>query len=57
MLVSQPKVLDPNESYTFRNYFELKFAAIDILADLGCLLVRQPLDLPQSPWDVAELKT
>jgi hypothetical protein len=35
-----PKVLDPNETYTFSRYFDLPFAPEDILADLGCTLAR-----------------
>jgi hypothetical protein len=35
-----PKVLDPNETYTFSRYFDLPFAPEDILADLGCTLER-----------------
>jgi len=35
-----PKVLNPNESYTFSRYFELPYAPADILADLGCTLER-----------------
>lgn len=56
MLVPHPLVLDPSASYTFRSYFELRFTPSDILADLGCHLLRQTLHLPQSPWDVTELK-
>ncbi|HBB35665.1 MAG TPA: hypothetical protein DDZ80_10125 [Cyanobacteria bacterium UBA8803] len=33
-----PKVLDPNESYTFSKYFDLPFSPEDILADLGCTI-------------------
>lgn len=35
-----PKVLDPNETYTFSSYFDLPYAPEDILADLGCTLER-----------------
>lgn len=35
-----PKVLDPNESYTFSKYFDLPFSPEDILADLGCTIER-----------------
>jgi hypothetical protein len=45
----QPRVLDPNESYTFSKYFDLPYAPQDILADLGCSLERTDrLDLPYS---------
>lgn len=44
-----PKVLDPQESYTFNRYFDLPFAPQDILADLGCTLERTDReDLPYS---------
>lgn len=55
-MIPHPLVLDLNASYTFRSYFELKFAPVDILADLGCHLVRRSLSLPRSPWSVAALK-
>lgn len=35
-----PKVLAPQESYTFSKYFDLPFAPQDILADLDCTLER-----------------
>ncbi len=35
-----PKVLDPNESYSFSKYFDLPFSPEDILADLGCTIER-----------------
>lgn len=45
----RPRVLDPNESYTFSKYFDLPYAPQDILADLGCILERTDrLDLPYS---------
>jgi hypothetical protein len=56
MLVANPLVLDPTANYTFHSYFELRFAPADILADLGCTLVRRSLTLPQSAWSVAELQ-
>ena len=55
MLVPNPLVLNPNISYTFRSYFEMKFAPSDILADLGCTLTRSPLQLPQAEWKDIEV--
>jgi len=55
MLVPNPLLLDPNGSYTFRNYFEMRFAPTDILADFGCTLKRSALTLPRSPWDTSAL--
>ncbi len=43
--MSHPKVLKPDRSYTFADYFKLKFAPADILADLGCRLERKKLEL------------
>jgi hypothetical protein len=54
----QPKVLNPEEAYTFSKYFELPFDIEDILADLECTVERTSLLLPQSsqPFDrLAEL--
>ncbi|MBC6419875.1 MAG: hypothetical protein GDA44_14490 [Prochloron sp. SP5CPC1] len=39
------KVLKVDKSYTFADYFKLKFAPADILADLGCGLERTKLGL------------
>jgi hypothetical protein len=52
----QPKVLDPNESYTFSKYFDLPYAPQDILADLECTLERTDLiDLPYSDMSLSWL--
>ena len=40
-----PKVLNPNDSYTFSQYSSLPFDRADILADLGCRVDRQRLPL------------
>ncbi|MEL6381893.1 MAG: hypothetical protein AAFQ89_05365 [Cyanobacteria bacterium J06626_18] len=45
-MVRTPKVLKPEESYTFSKYFELPFDIEDILADLGCSIDRTELPLP-----------
>lgn len=45
--MTSPKVLDPNSSYTFSQYFGLPFDRADILADLGCRADRQLLQLPK----------
>jgi hypothetical protein len=48
-----PKVLNPNESYTFSRYFDLPYTPEDILADLGCTLERTDrADLPYSTLDL-----
>jgi hypothetical protein len=51
-----PKVLNPQESYTFSKYFELPYAPEDILADLGCTLERTDREaLPHSRDDLVWL--
>lgn len=42
----RPPILKPDEFYTFRRYFELRFAPTDILRELGASLTRAVLDLP-----------
>ncbi|MEM6255153.1 MAG: hypothetical protein AAF821_19745 [Cyanobacteria bacterium P01_D01_bin.156] len=42
-----PKVLDPQSSYTFHSYFEMRYNVADILADLGFSYERRYLHLPQ----------
>lgn len=42
----KPRVLNPDETYTFSKYFELPFDITDILADLDCRADRAPLTLP-----------
>ncbi len=48
-----PKILDPNESYTFSKYFDLPYAPEDILADLGCTIERT--DREDLPYTQCEL--
>lgn len=43
-----PKVLDPQASYTFHSYFEMRYNIADILADLGVSYDRRRLELPSS---------
>ena len=48
-----PKVLDPNESYTCRKYFDLPYSPEDILADLGCAIARtHDEDLPYTQCEL-----
>ncbi len=46
--MNAPKILKPDESYTFSKYFELAYDIEDILADLGCRFDRAHLSLPTS---------
>ena len=47
------KILNPTESYTFSQYFNLPYASEDILSDLGCSLEQQDLELPKAQLDRA----
>ena len=51
--MNAPRILKPDETYTFANYFELAYDIEDILADLGCRFDRKHLPLPISPIDMA----
>jgi hypothetical protein len=42
----RPPILKPNESYTFRSYFLMKFAPGDILRELGASLTKGTINLP-----------
>jgi hypothetical protein len=48
-----PKILDPNQSYTFSKYFDLPYSPEDILADLGCTIERT--DREDLPYTQCEL--
>lgn len=47
-----PKVLNPNDTYTFSQYSSLPFDRADILADLGCQVDRQRLPLPKFEGEI-----
>jgi hypothetical protein len=42
----RPPILKPNEFYTFRSYFQMKFAPADILRELGVTLTKATVNLP-----------
>ena len=44
--MSKIPILQPNQSYTFRSYFEMSFEPEDILAEFGYSLQRTYLNLP-----------
>jgi hypothetical protein len=48
--MNRPRILQPNQSYTFSKYFELPFSPEDILADLGCTYNRERLQLPTADY-------
>ncbi len=49
------QILQPDQSYTFSQYFELAFAPEDILAEFGYSLVRSRLSLPQTSKELDRL--
>ena len=44
----KPAILQPGQSYTFRQYFEMTYEPEDILAEFGYTFQRSLLSLPQS---------
>ncbi len=48
-------IIQPEQSYTFADYFKLNFAPQDILAYFGASLQRQALHLPQYPGPLNRL--
>ncbi|MEH2361196.1 hypothetical protein [Nostoc sp.] len=57
--MNRPRIIQPDQSYTFSKYFELPFSPGDILAELGCDYQRERLQLPQSksiPHEIPELQ-
>jgi hypothetical protein len=58
--MTRPAILQPGQSYTFRQYFEMSYEPEDILAEFGYTLQRSLLSLPQSTAELdrlANLKT
>jgi hypothetical protein len=45
----KPTILNPKERYSFSQYFDMNYAAEDILADLGCHLIRTRIHSPKAP--------
>ena len=43
----KPPIIQPDQSYTFADYFKLNFAPQDVLAYFEVSLQRQSLKLPQ----------
>lgn len=54
-MTKQP-LLDPNRSYTFRNYFELGFPVDELLREFGYSLSRVSLQLPQYAGELDRLE-
>ncbi|MGK7876098.1 MAG: hypothetical protein AB4426_23210 [Xenococcaceae cyanobacterium] len=53
--MSKIPILQPDQSYTFRSYFEMSFEPEDILAEFGYSLKRSYLDLQQSTAELDRL--
>jgi hypothetical protein len=53
--MTRPAILQPGQSYTFRQYFEMAYEPEDILAEFGYTLKRVPLSLPQSTVELDRL--
>lgn len=53
--MSRVSILQPGQSYTFRNYFEMPFEPEDILAEFGYSLQRASLNLSQSTAELDRL--
>ncbi len=51
----RPSILQPGQSYTFRQYFEMTYEPEDILAEFGYTLKRSPMSMPQSTIDLDRL--
>lgn len=51
----KPALLQPGQSYTFRQYFEMTYEPEDILAEFGYTLKRAVLNLPQFTAELARL--
>ncbi|MBE9248378.1 hypothetical protein IQ226_04035 [Dolichospermum sp. LEGE 00240] len=49
------KILQDNQSYTFRSYFELPYEADDILAEFDYTLIKSHLSLPQTTQPLNQL--
>jgi hypothetical protein len=51
----RPPILKPEETYTFRTYFDLRFAPSDILRELGVSLTKTNINLPISNHRITRL--
>jgi hypothetical protein len=57
--MTKKKILQEDQSYTFRSYFELPYDIEEILAELGYSFVKKAVDLPKTSHTlekIAELK-
>ncbi len=54
--MTRKSILQENQSYTFRSYFEMPYEADEILAELGYSLIRKHLTLPRSDRHLERLE-
>lgn len=54
--MNRHRIIQPDQSYTFRKYFELHFSPEDILAELDCVYQRQRLELPRIESNINNLQ-
>jgi hypothetical protein len=52
--MSKIKILQEDQSYSFRSYFELPYEPDEILAELGYLLLKQEINLPKTNKNIEE---
>lgn len=48
LVMAKPPILQEGQSYTFRSYFEMPYEPDEILAELGCGLIRARLSVPKA---------
>ncbi|MBD2664131.1 hypothetical protein B6N60_03753 [Richelia sinica FACHB-800] len=51
----RPQILKSSETYTFRKYFDLRFAPADVLQELGATLTKSTINLPTSNNQIPRL--
>ena len=51
----RPRILKPDETYTFRRYFDLRFAPADILRELGASLTKAAINFPANTNQITRL--
>ncbi|MFN6562434.1 MAG: hypothetical protein RMY28_021945 [Nostoc sp. ChiSLP01] len=54
-MVNRPPILKPEETYTFRRYFDLRFAPADILRELDATLTKTNINFPCSNYEITRL--
>ncbi|AFZ59359.1 hypothetical protein H6G54_03455 [Anabaena cylindrica FACHB-243] len=54
--MTRRRILQEDQSYTFRSYFEMPYEADEILAELGYSLLRRHINLPRSERHLERLE-